>query len=338
MLALKLVFYYLLIFISIFFLCESKAQAHHGCEGFNGVGIAGPIVTTPAYTLLKGTKYINTISDYTSFNTFPDKKLIELDKRHEHIHDTSNLLIQSLGAGYGLTDNLTIGLRIPYVFRFGIKDIHDTNVGKGGNSIGIGDITFFSQYRFLKNEKHNIHAALLTGLKIPSGVRRTKSNNEEIFEPDEQPGSGSWDPFVGLALSKKLKYFSLDTNGLYKFSTNGSQGSNLKEQVNYNLAISHRLINEGYLSFHKKKISKKDFCMDLIVEANGIWSQKPNTFHGFIDENHGGNIIYLSPGFRVTFDKKWIWTTSAGLPTIESLNGRQRAPHIRLITGIAKVF
>ena len=332
-------FYYLLIFILVFFLCGGKAQAHHGCEGFNGVGIAGPIITTPAYTLLQGTKFITTITDYTNFDTFSDKKLIEFDKRHEHIHDTSNLLIQSIGAGYGLTDNLTVSFRLPYVFRFGIKDVHDANVGKSGNAIGVGDITLFTQYRFLKNEKHNLHAALLTGLKIPSGVKRTQGKDSEIFEADEQPGSGSWDPFIGLAVSKKLGQFSLDTNGLYKFATNGSQGSNLGDQVNYNLSISHRLLNEGILSFHKnKRILKKGVCMDLIFEANGIWSQKPNTIHGFVDENHGGTLIYLSPGFRVTLDKSWIWTLSAGLPTVENLNGRQRAPNIRLVTGITRAF
>ena len=58
-------FYYLLVFISVFFLCGSKAQAHHGGEGLNGVGIAGPIITIPAYTLPKGVKFINTLTDYT---------------------------------------------------------------------------------------------------------------------------------------------------------------------------------------------------------------------------------------------------------------------------------
>lgn len=333
--------YFFLILLSTLLLTCNHASAHHGGEGLNGVGIAGPIITTPAYTLPKGTKFINTLSDYTNFNTFSDSELIQLDKRHEHIHDTSNLYIQSLGAGYGLTDNLTVSLRVPYIFRLGIKNVHDASVEKRGNAIGIGDLTLFAQYRFLKNEKKNLHAALLTGLKIPSGVRRTRGRDHEIFEADEQPGSGSWDPFVGIAISKKLGHFSLDTNGLYKFATNGSQGSNLGDVVNYNFSISHRLINNGFFSFYKnkKKLAKnKDLSIDLIGEANGLWAQKPNTIFGFVDENHGGAIIYLSPGIRVTIDNKWIWTLSAGLPTIDALNGRQRAPNIRLVGGITRAF
>ena len=97
----------------------------------------------------------------------------------------------------------------------------------------------------------------------------------------------------------------------------------------------------GFLVFTKTKkrfAQKKDLSFDVIFEANGLWSQKPNTIHGFVDENHGGTLIYLSPGFRVTLDKKWIWTISAGLPTIEDLNGRQRSPNIRLVTGITRAF
>ncbi len=325
----------------VLFAFGNCAKAHHGGEGLSGVGIAGPIITVPASTLPKKKKFISIFTDYINFNEFSNSKLMELDRRGEHVHSTASLFVPSISAGYGLTDNLTLGFKLPYVFRFGLKDIHDAEVGKRGNSIGVGDITFFSQYRFYKNKKSNLNAAIVTALKIPSGVTRTKGRDGEIFEADEQPGSGSWDPLVGLAISKKLGKFSVDTNGLYKFVTNGSQGSNLGDVVSYNLAVSHRLFNQGEFSFSQKhygtQLAKK-ITFDTILEANGTWSQKPNTFHGFIDQNHGGTLIYLSPGFRFTYDNKWIWSTSVGLPTIEDLNGRQKAPSIRLITAITKAF
>ncbi len=318
-----------------------KGSAHHGCEGVSGVGIAGPIITVPAYTLPKGLKYVNLLNDYTNYNEFSDNELMELDKRGEHVHSAAHLYIPSLGFGYGITDNLTFGLRVPYVFRYGLKDIHHAEVGKSGDSIGIGDITFFSQYRFLKNEKHHLNVALLTGLKIPSGVRRAKSRDRGIFEADEQPGSGSWNPLLGIAISKKIRNVSLDANSLYSFATNGSQGSNLGDIVTYNLALSHRFLNHGDISFSKRDLNSKllkDICADGIFELNGSWSQKPNTFHGFIDENHGGNIVYISPGVRLTYDKKWVWYASGGFPTIENLNGRAKAPSFRLVSGITRIF
>lgn len=331
----------ILVFSLLFIHTQTSVYAHHGGEGITGVGVAGPIITIPAYTLPKGLKYINLLNDYTNYNEFSNNKLMELDKRGEHIHSTAHLYTTSLGLGYGLTDNLTLGIRVPYVFRYGMRDIHDAEVGKRGNSIGIGDITFFGQYRFLKDEKHHLHAALISGLKIPSGVRRTKGRDGEIFEADEQPGSGSWDPLIGIAISKKVKGFSIDANGLYKFTTNGSQGSNLGDTATYNIAGSHRFLNNGDFSFSKKNLESKlaqKISADGILELNGSWTQKPNTFHGFIDQNHGGNLVYISPGMRITYDRKWIWSASCGLPLIESLNGRAKAPSFRLVTGITRAF
>ncbi len=334
-----------------FFFVDLNAFAHHGGEGITSVGlssptagiagvnVAGPIITIPAYTLPKGLKFINLLTDYTNFETFSNSKLEELERNHKHAHNTQNLFVPSIGLGYGLTDNLTVATRIPYVFRFDVRNVHEGDVSKRGNSIGVGDITLFGQYRFLKSEKHNFHAALVSGLKIPSGVRRAKGRDGELFEVDEQPGSGSWDPFVGLSVSKQLGKISVDANGLYKFATNGSRGSNLGDIVNYNLSFSHRLLKDGALSFNKRKRFLNDKCdFDIIFEMNGSWSQDPNTIQGFVDKNHGSTIIFLSPGLRFSYDKKWIWVLSAGLPTIYATSSEQRPPNVKLVTGITRAF
>lgn len=331
-----------IIFLSIVFLqlTNLNVLAHHGGEGISGVGIAGPIITVPAYTLPKKSGYFDIRSEYINFDSFSNNELINLDKRGEHIHSTGHLFVPSLGLGYGITDNLTVGLRVPYIFRYQLNNVHDGLVTKNGNSIGIGDITFFGQYRFLKNEKHKFQSAILTGLKIPSGVQRTKTNSGSIFEQDSQPGSGSWDPLVGIAVSKRVGKFSIDANGLYKFTNMGARGSNLGDSVSYNLSASHRLIDSGELSLNKKHLDffSSKASLDVILELNGNWSQKPITVFGFKDENHAGNVIYISPGFRLTQNNKWIWTLSTGLPIIDNLNGRQRAPGIRLITGLTRAF
>ena len=51
--------------------------------------------------------------------------------------------------------------------------MHDADVSKTGNSIGVGDITFFGQYRFLKSTKHNLQAALLAGYNYLMTVKNT---------------------------------------------------------------------------------------------------------------------------------------------------------------------
>lgn len=340
----------IIIVLLVQLLLSLKTFAHHGGEGITSAGlsspttgitgtnVAGPIITIPASTLPKGLKFINFLTDYTNFETFSERKLRQLQESHGHAHNTQNLFVPSVGLGYGLTDNLTLATRIPYVFRYDVRNVHEGDVAKRGNSIGVGDITFFGQYRFLKSDKYRLQSALLTGLKIPSGVRRAKGRDGKLFEVDEQPGSGSWDPFVGLAVSKQIGKVSLDANGLYKFATRGSRDSDLGDVVNYNVALSHRLLQNGILSFREKRFLNDKYSFDVIFEMNGSWSQDPNTLRGFVDKKHGSTLIFLSPGLRFAYDKKWIWNISAGLPIIHDASSNQRSPNIKLVTGITRAF
>lgn len=323
-----------------------KCLAHHGGEvSINGPGISGPIITIPARTLPKKKFFIGTGINYTNSNEFTNIELTRLDKRSEHIHNTRHFFIPSLSLGYGLTDNVFFGLSVPYIFKYDIRTSFNGMAIEQGNSIGIGDITFLSEYRFLKKENIDLHSAIITGVKIPSGVRRVKDDQGLLFEADDQPGTGSWEPFVGLALSKGFKHLSLDANGLYRFSTRGTKDIIVGDMVSFNIAVSHRVTDRYLKKIFIEKLSNKTLDWDLILEANGHWSEKPgfniNLPFGhtsFRDENHGGLLIYLTPGIRVIFDKKWVSNFAVSFSTIEYLNGRQRAPSVRLVFGLTRIF
>jgi len=338
----KLVTVIILIILS----SSTNCQAHHGGEAsINGPGIAGPIITIPARTLPKKKFFISTGINYINANEFTNAELINLAKRGEHVHDTRHFFTPSLSFGYGITDDLFIGVNIPYVFKYDIRTSFNNKAIELGNSIGIGDITFLSIYRFLKNETNDLNAAIVSGIKIPSGVRRIKDDQGILFEADDQPATGSWDPLVGLAISKGFKDFALDANGLYKFSTEGTQNTIVGDIANFNIAISHRVKNKYLKNVFIKNIKNNKLKWDLIFEANGIWSEKPKFRFDLAlrhinirDDNHGGLLIYLTPGIRLNINDSWISNLAVSLPTIENLNGRQRAPSVRLIFAITKIF
>ncbi len=320
-----------------------NAYAHHGGEGGlgGGAGVAGPIVTIPAYALPKGSKFISLITNYTNADIFSDSKLKRLGRRGEDIDVVENTLSPSLTAGLGITNMLSFSIGIPYTFRYGVRRVEGTpDIVSRGNSIGVGDINLFSLYEFLHNDKYDFHAALLTGLKIPSGVRRETDFSGKLFRAEHQPGTGSWDPQIGLAFSKHLGAIHLDSNGMYRFSTKGIQDTILGDVISYNFAISY------LVGTHKKDFLKKIFTehlfgkeakWHLISEMNGAWVEKPKV-GSTREENEGGTLVYLSPGIRVILDKKWIANLSVGLPTIHNLNGRRMPPNIRLIFGLTRVF
>lgn len=331
--------------IIVFFLFSYAclpSKAHHGGEGGlgGGVGIAGPIVTIPAYALPKGDKFVSFITNYINADDYSNKELKFLGKRREKYDVVENALTPSVTFGLGITNKLSFSTQIPYVFKYGIRTINGTpDINSEGNAIGIGDINFFSLYEFLHSDKHNLHAALLTGLKIPSGVRRDTNREGKLFNAEHQPGTGSWDPQIGLSISKHFGIFHFDTNGMYRFSTKGTQKTILGDVASYNFAISYLVgTRKSFIDkLFPEYLGKSRLKWHLIGEMNGNWVEKPKAGN-HREENEGGNLIYLSPGIRMIVNEKWVTNLSVGLPTIHDLNGRRHTPNIRVILGITRIF
>jgi hypothetical protein len=57
------------------------------------------------------------------------------------------------------------------------------------------------RYRFYGQDT-GLQASLLTGIKTPTGETGERDDQGELFEAEFQPGSGSWNPMLGLALSQ----------------------------------------------------------------------------------------------------------------------------------------
>ena len=320
----------------------TNTYAHHGGEGGlgGGVGIAGPIVTIPAYSLPKGSKFISLITNYTNADDFSNGRLSQLGRRGEDYDIVENSLSPSVTFGLGITEKLSLSAQIPYLFRYGIRKAEGIpDVVSEGNAIGIGDINIFGLYEFLHNEKHDLHLALLSGIKIPSGVRRDKTRQGMLFKAEHQPGTGSWDPQVGLAISKHFGFIHLDSNFLYRFSTKGIQDTTLGDIVSYNFAVSYLVGSRNGLleKLFVNNLFGKELKWHLIAEMNGSWVEKPKE-GSEREENEGGNLIYLSPGIRTIVDNNWIFNLSVGIPTIYALHGRRVPPNVRLIFGVTKVF
>ena len=156
---------------------------------------------------------------------------------------------------------------------------------------------------------------------MPTGSTTDKDINGERFETEFQPGSGSWNPIVGIAATKRFNSLSLDANVLYTFATKGAQDTNLGDVLSYNLAFSYRVLNEPV-------------AWDLVIEANGEWKGKQEV-DGDKDENSGENVIFLSPGIRVSWNEKWSAFISVGFPVSQDLNGIQNETNMRTAVGIS---
>lgn len=316
-----------IIFVIFFLLFTGgNVWAHHATVGI-ATGEAGPIRTISSSTLPQGKAGIDLQVEYIALDAFSDDSLKEFASQDKDAHSLDSLLHYFISMAYGVTDNFTLTVRIPYIVLNNIRAAtpEDPNeVDHHGDSTGIGDLSVIGQYRFLTMKDSNFSSCLIFGLKTPTGRTHVKDNQGELFEAEHQPGSGSWDPIAGIAASKRMGPLSLDANMLYTFATQGTQDTNLGDMLNYNFAVSYRAL-------------KKPFALDLVTELNGEWKQKSKV-SGISDENSGESTVLLSPGIRVSLNDKFMTYVSVGLPVLQHQNGKQNDTTVRTLFGIGMSF
>lgn len=311
--------------------------ADHASVGF-GVGSASPINTESGVPLPENKWSTGVRLEHIQFNQYTDQELIHLREQDPDadIHSVDTVNQVSIKAAYGITDNFSVGLRLPVVMRNNIREPehgHGTGHAAGpdpvsvetlGDVSGIGDLLFFGQYRFFQHE--GSHVSALFGVKTPTGETNKKTNDGEVFEAEFQPGSGSWDGLMGIAFTQEFGVFNFDTNILYSVVTEGIQDTDLGDIFDYNFALSYALLGDEDNTF-----VSSDYRFDLIGELNGEWRDKQQT-GGEFDNNSGGNILYLSPGFRFTAKEIVNLGFSFGFPIVTDLNGNQVKPDYRIVT------
>lgn len=362
------------LFIIILFCICSPVQAHHN-PTFGFAGTAGPIITNPASTIPKGHWGIGIRSEYVNFNEYSRDALKYFAKKRQFVHGSEYFLSPAVIAAFGVTDDFTFAVRLPYNIQAKIADGSLSRSGMPividrGTADGLGDLTLFGQYRFLNLKDKAFESALLAGITIPSGLAHVKDQVGERFGPDHQPSKRSFDPIVGLSLTKRFGHrVSLDSNYFFTKAVKGIQDFYSGDLHNYNLALSYRFVQphhhhhhmkepqeefehrhkfgkyqeHGYFHSHEHKHKWYSiFGLDAIVELNGEWRQKQKfgTLQpfGYKDEDSGGGVIYISPGLRLEIAETWSTYASFGIPAIQDPNGDGQKPDFRIIFGASKSF
>jgi hypothetical protein len=338
------------------------ASAHH--PGVGGIGGGGGIFTIGAGTLDQGQFAFSAFVEYVRLKQLSDATL--LANIGNDVHGLQSIQSRTLAFAYGVTSDLTVSMRLPWVRRTGIlegvqEDPADPAVvrDRGGTS-GFGDVTVLGQYRFLNNLVTGTQAAALFGLKAPTGVTGLVDPFGEVFEAEFQPGSGSWDTLFGLAFSQRLAAaLSFHANVLAIVTGRGTQDTNLGHRVLYNAALSYRLFGESAGEAHthdalaayahaghshaspvtkapKPATPYTHVALDALLELNGEWHDYQRTA-GVIDPNSGGNTVYVSPGLRLTVEN-WASYVLLGIPVVTDYNGVQPTPAWRVLAGVSVVL
>jgi hypothetical protein len=355
----------------------TPAFAHHP-GGTGNAGGAGPVTTIPAETLDQGQVAAFVLYEYIRLHGLDDPTLVAAASRHEHAHSIGTIESTSLGAAFGITDDLTVSIRLPYVTRTDIREgIHSHVHGAAVNSVtarggtsGIGDATVLGQWRFFNSEASGSAAAALFGLKLPTGKTNAVDRAGELFETEFQPGSGSADVLAGLAVTQRFGTWAVNASALYVFVNKGAQNTDLGDRFQYNAALSFRLFGsspgrsvlgsdtpaayahgahsapeprrdvhthaDGRVHRHEEPKLAAPLAVDAVLELNGEWHDH-QVIAGERDRNSGGNVVYLSPGIRISAANVSGFA-SIGVPVVNDMYGLQAKPSHRVLGGLAIIF
>jgi hypothetical protein len=320
------------LFLAMLLLIADAAYADHPSFGFGSA--SGGINTTSALPLPNDQWVFLSRGEFIDNDAFSDAELEDFAGQGiEEVHSTDSVFSLAVGLAYGITDKTLLSLFLPYVKRTNIREGEESTSGMGevevlGDSAGIGDAVAQLQYQAW--QKNDLYTSLIAGIKLPTGKTSETTDDGHLFELEFQPGSGSWDPILGFAVSKLSGKLAVDASVSYIFATEGKQNTNLGDIWDYDFSVGYRLTKSHV---HNTNAAHTDSYWDILLELNGE-SRERATQDGIDKANQGGTTIYLSPGIAFSTSSGFTGYLSLGLPVVNRLHGLQSEPDYRIIAGL----
>jgi hypothetical protein len=292
------------------------------CPADHGKGAVGGKTISPR-TLHEEDVSFETGFRYQKSENFSDAQLLSADAGGHDLHGTDWLAEFSVAVSYGVTNDLTLTASVPFGVVHGFRFVDSGVVNQANSIVGVGDATFMGKYSLLADP---IELAVLGGLKIPTGSTNQQSNTGDLLEPDHQPGTGSWDPLVGLAAGKQIERLWLGASVLYRITTEGRREFKPGQSVLAAVKAEYQLLGLG--KFPRLYGS---------IELSEQFTAKDERF-GIKNQDTGGSLIGLGFGLRLRADPHMTIGLMLTIPVYQGLNGEQHKERYELLFGTAYDF
>ena len=239
-------------------------------------------------------------------------------------------------------------MRLPWIRRTGIREaeIEDPaeppEIFNRGDASGIGDMTFSGQYRFYNDRATRTEAAVLLGVKAPTGVTDRINNqaSRSMRSSSQARGRGtgcSASPTpCGSANGRSTPTRSTCSSPTACRTPTSATASlynaghllppdarGLRHGAHEAGALPDPMWHGGPGAHqHSREASGSTFGTGprpgaRTQLANGTPKEVQS---GVRDPNSGGNTVYIAPGLRLSKDN-WSSFVSVGIPIINDLNG-----------------
>lgn len=217
--------------------------------------------------------------------------------------DQQQLLRSALFGAWTPHPRITIGLVVPWMTTWLVEGERHALVN------GLGDMELSGRVLIARDRRFAAHHLLwaTAGLKLPTGPR-LRDDQGYPYPDDDQPGSGSWDPFVGVTYAwYSGDLWSAYVSGSYRYTSAGWHGYTRGMQVGWNAAVQAQPWTWG--------------AFQLFVDGNWLAADRLAT--GGRVPNTGGTVMRLGPAFVASLRVDLYARLAVTLPVIQAYQGMQ---------------
>ena len=206
---------------------------------------AGPITTWTAPLVGKGKLAVQPFGIFTrTRGSFDDDGHYDALPKGEK----KSQFQQQIFAQYGITDKWEFDAQTVY------QENYSTDEGVKAHDRGFGDSFLFTRYELIEEKGWMPETSGLLQLKMPTG--KYQHFEDEKKETDVM-GAGSWDPGIGINLTKKFKPFIIHADLIASFPQQARIDGDKTQYANY---LNYDVAVEYFLP--------KGF--NLMMEVNGF--------------------------------------------------------------------
>ncbi len=212
---------------------------------------------------------------------------------------------------YGFSSKLALFGVLPYVNKRMDLTMGTQRIRR--STQGLGDAKFFARYTVYQRDRpgDTLRIAPFAGLKMPTGAHNA-SDAFALLPRPLQSGSGSWDPFAGITVTRQTLDWEFDMATSHRVNTVAS-GFEFGDEAHFDASFQYRVLPRSL-----DDVGVPAFVY-AVLESNLIWNGK-NKLAGATDNNSGGTTWSLSPGLQYV-TRRYVLETAVQIPTIQRLNG-----------------
>lgn len=222
-----------------------------------------------------------------------------------------NVTAVPLVLAYGYTAKLALFGLLPYVDKH--MDITIGNKRIRRQTQGLGDGKFFARYTIYQVDKpgDTLRIAPFAGIKVPTGAH----NNRDalgVLPRLLQSGSGSWDPFAGMTLTRQTLDWEFDAAVNYQLNTKASDFE-FGDIARFDASFQYRVLPQSL-----DDMGVPAFVY-AVLESNLIWNGK-DKLANTTNINSGRTTWNLVPGLQYV-TRRYVLEIAIQLPVVQRLNG-----------------